>query len=108
MVAIFILIASLTGVCVSIMDRISHYDNVGKGWFSRDYYHNAKYKFIVKHPKVPKLFVTSFLVMFLDAWHFSKLISLLCFFGLIAFYSWQMALVGITLHQIFFTIFYRK
>jgi hypothetical protein len=108
MVAIFILIASLSGVCSALMDRISHYDNVGKKFWSRDYYHNAKYYFIAKHPEVPKWFVTSFLVMFLDAWHFCKLISLLCMFGLVAFYSIPMALVGISLYQLYFNIFYFK
>jgi hypothetical protein len=108
MAAIFIILSSFAGICVALMDRISHYDNVGKGFWSRDYYHNAKYYFMKKHPRVPKWFVMSFLVMFLDAWHFLKLINLLCLFGLIALFSFNWAVLGFALYQIYFTIFYSK
>lgn len=108
MAAIFIILSSLAGICAAIMDRISHYDNVGKGFWSRDFYHNAKYYFINKHPRVPKWFVTYFLVMFLDAWHFCRLLSLLSFFGLVALFNLNFALVGICLYQLYFNIFYSK
>jgi hypothetical protein len=108
MAAIFIILSSFAGICVAIMDRVSHYDNVGKGFWSRDYYHNAKYYFIKKHPRVPKWFVMYFLVMFLDSWHFFKLLSLLCIFGLIALFNWKFALLGIFLYQLYFNIFYSK
>lgn len=108
MVAIFILLASIAGISVAIMDRIQHYDNVGSGWWSRDAYHNAKYRFMAKYPRVPKWFVSSFLVMFLDAWHFLKILSLLCFFGLTALYNWPIALIGFGLYQLYFSIFYRR
>lgn len=106
MTAIFIILASLSGICVAIMDRIQHYDNVGSGWWSRDYCHKAKYYFIEKHPKVPKWFVMYFLVMFLDAWHACRLVSLLCFFSMIALFDWPMALIGFGLYQLYFNIFY--
>lgn len=108
MAAIFIILSSFAGICVAIMDRVSHYDNVGKGFWSRDYYHNAKYYFMKKHPSVPKWFVMFFLVMFLDSWHFFKLLSLLCIFGLIALFNWKFALLGIFLYQLYFNIFYSK
>lgn len=109
MIATFIiLLPSLAGICAAIMDRISHYDNVGKGFWSRDFYHNAKYRFMEKYPKIPKWFVSLFLVMFLDAWHFCKLITLLCFFGMIALFSCKFALLGICLYQLYFNIFYSK
>jgi hypothetical protein len=108
MAAIFIILASISGVCVALMDRISHYDNVGLNWWSKDFYHNAKYYFMAKNPNVPKWFVMYFLVMFLDAWHFSKLISLLCLFGMVALFNWQFALLGIFLYQLYFNIFYSK
>ena len=108
MVAIFIILASLSGVCVALMDRISHYDNVGKGFWSRYYYHNSKYIFSKMYPKIPKWFVSSFLVMFLDAWHFLKLISLLCIFGLIAMFNINYAFVWFGLYQLYFNIFYSK
>ena len=108
MAAIFIILASLSGVCVALMDRISHYDNVGLKWWSRDYYHNAKYYFMAKYPKFPKWVVSSFLVMFLDAWHFSKLVSLLCIFGLIAMFNINYAFVWFGLYQLYFNIFYSK
>ncbi|MCV6900977.1 hypothetical protein OE165_28495, partial [Escherichia coli] len=72
------------------------------------YYYRAKYKFIAKYPKIPKWFVFSFLVIFLDAWHFSKFISVLCFFGLVALYDLPMALVGIVIYNICFTLIYKK
>lgn len=106
MTAIFIILASLSGICVAIMDRIQHYDNVGSGWWSRDAYHNSKYRFIEKYPSIPKWFVNSFLVMFLDAWHACRLLSLLCLFGMIALFYWPMALIGFGLYQLYFNIFY--
>ena len=108
MTAIFIILASLAGISVAIMDRIQHYDNVGSGWWSRDAYHNAKYRFIEKYPKIPKWLVMYFLVMFLDGWHTFKLISLLCFFAMIALFDWPMALIGFGLYQLYFNIFYSE
>jgi hypothetical protein len=46
--------------------------------------------------------------MFLDAWHFSKLIMLLSFFGMVACYNLPVALIGFGLYQLIFTLFYRK
>ena len=108
MIAIFIILASLAGIAVAIMDRIQHYDNVGKGFWSRDAYHNAKYYFMAKYPSIPKWFVLNVLVMFLDGWHLLKLVSLLCFFGLIALFNWPMAIIGLGLYQLYFFIFYSK
>lgn len=105
-----ILLSSIAGICVALMDRIAHYNNLEHlgYFFSMGAYHNAKYKFIAKHPKVPKWFVLNFLVMFLDGWHLLKVVALLCFFGMIALFSWIFALVGICLYQFYFIIFYTK
>lgn len=109
MIAVFIiLLSSIAAISVAIQDRIAHYDNIGLGWWSQDYYHKAKYYFIEKYPKVPKWFVMYFLVMFLDGWHFFKLVSLLCFFGMVALFDWQFALLGFALYQLYFNIFYSE
>lgn len=108
MTAIFIILASLAGISVAIMDRIQHYDNVGSGWWSRDAYHNAKYRFMAKYPRIPKWFVSSVIVIILDAWHTFKWVSLLCFFGMVALFNWPMALIGFGLYQLYFFIFYSE
>jgi hypothetical protein len=109
MAAIFILLASLAGVCVATMDRIQHYNNFGLGWWSREAYHCAKYEFIDKHPRFPKWFINSFLVMFLDAWHFSKLLMILLFFTMVGYYgSWEIGIAGFIIYQITFITCYGK
>lgn len=108
MINLVIILAFIAAVCSVIMDRIAHYDNIGKGFWSQYYYHNAKYLFSIANPKIPRWFIHSFLVMFLDAWHLSKLIMLLSFFGMVACYNLQVALIGFGLYQLIFTLFYRK
>ena len=108
MINLVIILAFIAAVCSVIMDRIAHYDNIGKGFWSQYYYHNAKYLFSIANPKIPRWFIHSFLVMFLDAWHLSKLIMLLSFFGMVACYNLPVALIGFGLYQLIFTLFYRK
>jgi hypothetical protein len=63
---------------------------------------------MLKYPSIPKWIVLSFLVMFLDAWHLSKLMMLLSFFAMVAHYDVQVALIGFGLYQIIFSLFYKK
>jgi hypothetical protein len=108
MIALILFLSGVASICISTQDRIAHYDNVGNGFWSRDAYWKAKYRFMVKYPKVPKWFVLNFLVMFLDAWHFCRLVSLLCFFGMIALFSIKLAIIGFCMYQLFFLTFYQK
>lgn len=108
MIYLVIFLAFIAALCSVIMDRIAHYNNIGKGFWSQYYYHNAKYLFSIANPKIPRWFIHSFLVMFLDAWHLSKLIMLLSFFGMVACYNLPVALIGFGLYQLIFTLFYRK
>ena len=77
------------GLLKAIRDSIVHRDYFKKWgyWFSKEASEKAKYVFIVKHPifnnKIGKLFVLNFLVMFLDAWHFSEMLLVLGY-GVIA------------------------
>jgi hypothetical protein len=93
------------------MDGIAHYDkyNVWGFWWSQSGYYNAKYQFAINHPKVPKWLINSFLVMFLDACHFSKLIMILLFFTMVGYYgSWEIGIAGFIIYQITFILFYGK
>ncbi len=108
MIALILFLSGVAGICISTQDRIAHYDNVGKGFWSRDYYHNAKYRFMAKYPKVPKWFVLNFLVMFLGAWHICRLVSLLCFFSMVALFNIQLSIIGFCVYQLFFLTFYQK
>jgi hypothetical protein len=108
MILILILLAAL---CNSIMDGIAHYDNYKTlgYWWSQTAYHGAKYVFANKHTKIPKWFINSFLVMFLDAWHFSKLLMILLFFTMVGYYgSWEIGIAGFIIYQITFIICYGK
>lgn len=108
MIALILFLSGIAAICISIADRIAHYDNVGKGFWSQDAYHKAKYRFMEKYPKVPKWFALYFLVMFLDGWHVMRWCALLCFFGMIALFNWQLAILGICMYQLFFFVFYQK
>jgi hypothetical protein len=93
------------------MDGIAHYDKYNRWgfWWSQSGYYNAKYQFAINHPKVPKWFINSFLVMFLDAWHFYKLIMILLFFTMVGYYgSWEIGIAGFVIYQITFILFYGK
>jgi len=93
------------------MDGIAHYDNykIWGFWWSRDAYYGAKYVFANKHKEVPKWFINSFLVMFLDAWHFFKLIMILLFFTMLGIYAgWEIGIAGFIIYQITFILFYGK
>jgi len=93
------------------MDGIAHYDkyNVWGFWWSQSGYYNAKYQFAINHPQVPKWFINLFLVMFLDAWHFSKLVMILLFFTMLGYYgSWEIGIAGFIIYQITFILFYGK
>ena len=76
-----LILSFLAAICNCIMDGIAHYDKYNRlgYWWSKYAYYGAKYVFANKHTKIPKWFINSFLVMFLDAWHFSKLIMILLF-----------------------------
>jgi len=106
-----IILSFLAAICNCIMDGIAHYDkyNVLGFWWSQSGYYNAKYQFAINHPQVPKWFINSFLVMFLDAWHFSKLLMILLFFTMVGYYgSWQIGIAGFIIYQITFILFYGK
>ena len=100
-----LILSFLAALCNCIMDGIAHYDkyNVWGFWWSQSGYYNAKYQFAINHPKVPKWFINSFLVMFLDAWHFCKLIMILLFFTMVGYYgSWEIGIAGFIIYQITF------
>jgi hypothetical protein len=106
-----IILSFLAAYCNVIMDGIAHYDNYKDWgfWWSQSGYYNAKYVFATKHPKVPKWFINSFLVMFLDAWHFFKLIMILLFFTMLGIYAgWVIGLAGFVIYQITFIVYYGK
>jgi hypothetical protein len=106
-----IILSFLAALCNCIMDGIAHYDNYNTWgfWWSQSGYYNAKYQFAINHPKVPKWFINSFLVMFLDAWHFFKLIMILLFFTMVGYYgSCEIGIAGFIIYQITFILFYGK
>jgi hypothetical protein len=106
-----LILSFLAAICNCIMDGIAHYDkyNTWGFWWSQSGYYNAKYQFAINHPKVPKWFINSFLVMFLDAWHFSKLIMILLFFTMVGYYgSWEIGIAGFIIYQITFITCYGK
>jgi len=69
---------SFKGIC----DGIGHHDSYahwGK-FFTRQQYHESKYKFLVKYPfwaktKLRQVIVFNVFVMFLDAWHLFQFLS---------------------------------
>ena len=106
-----LILSFLAAICNCIMDGIAHYDkyNTWGFWWSQSGYYNAKYQFAINYPKIPKWFINSFLVMFLDAWHFSKLIMILLFFTMVGYYgSWEIGIAGFVIYQITFILFYGK
>ena len=106
-----IILSFLAAICNVIMDEIAHYDNYKTWgyWWSQDAYYNAKYVFAKKHNEVPKWFINSVLIVFLDAWHFCKLLMIVLFFTIIGIYSdWLIALFGFIIYQLTFLIYYGK
>jgi hypothetical protein len=106
-----LILSFLAAICNCIMDGIAHYDKYNRlgYWWSKNAYYGAKYVFANKHTKIPKWFINSFLVMFLDAWHFSKLLMILLFFTMVGYYgSWEIGIAGFIIYQITFITCYGK
>ena len=107
----FIVLSFLAAICNCTMDGIAHYDKYKTWgyWWSQTGYYESKYSFAINYPKVPKWFINSFLVMFLDAWHFSKLVMILLFFTMLGVYAgWVIGLVGFIIYQVTFIAYYGK
>lgn len=104
-----LILAYIAAILQVAQDHIQHYDSL-KSWgyyFSRDAYHNAKYKFMIEYPKLPKWIVLNLLVIGLDFWHTCRMLMVFTFFAMVLLYAgWFIALFAFVVYQIGFIIFY--
>lgn len=77
-----IMLTFSSGAFKGICDGIAHHNSFEKLglWWTRDSYHESKYRFLAKYPfwaktKARTWIVKNVFIMVLDAWHFFQLLS---------------------------------